>query len=164
MVHEAPTPVLTRFVGPHDRVVGVLVVLRRVLSRRGVAAADVTAGQAQPQLYRVGTVPQALRTRVGQRLGFRVRQRLGVRALFHDCQVTTAARADAHKIDEGRAPGRAAGGGGAMDVMPLLLLVAGSAAIAAAARRTPIPAPLLLVPGGLLGSHPPGVPTHPPVP
>jgi monovalent cation/hydrogen antiporter len=47
-----------------------------------------------------------------------------------------------------------------MDVMPLLLLVAGSAAIAAAARRTPIPAPLLLVAAGLVISYVPGVPEY----
>ncbi|MFI5683977.1 Na+/H+ antiporter [Streptomyces sp. NPDC051636] len=47
-----------------------------------------------------------------------------------------------------------------MDVMPLLLLVAGSAAIAAAARRTPVPAPLLLVAAGLLVSYVPGVPDY----
>jgi CPA1 family monovalent cation:H+ antiporter len=47
-----------------------------------------------------------------------------------------------------------------MDVMPLLLLVAGSAAIAAAARRTPIPAPLLLVAAGLVISYLPGVPEY----
>ncbi|MEU1475763.1 Na+/H+ antiporter [Streptomyces sp. NPDC005760] len=47
-----------------------------------------------------------------------------------------------------------------MDVMPLLLLVAGSAAIAAAARRTPVPAPLLLVAAGLLVSYLPGVPVY----
>ncbi|MEU5521779.1 Na+/H+ antiporter [Streptomyces sp. NPDC047860] len=47
-----------------------------------------------------------------------------------------------------------------MDVMPLLLLVAGSAAIAAAARRTPVPAPLLLVAAGLAVSYLPGVPNY----
>ncbi|MER5752513.1 Na+/H+ antiporter [Streptomyces sp. NPDC002088] len=47
-----------------------------------------------------------------------------------------------------------------MDVMPLLLLVAGSAAIAAAARRTPMPAPLLLVAVGLVVSYLPGVPDY----
>ncbi|MEU3279431.1 Na+/H+ antiporter [Streptomyces antibioticus] len=47
-----------------------------------------------------------------------------------------------------------------MDVMPLLLLVAGSAAIAAAARRTPVPAPLLLVAVGLAVSYLPGVPDY----
>ncbi|WP_328873768.1 Na+/H+ antiporter [Streptomyces sp. NBC_00287] len=47
-----------------------------------------------------------------------------------------------------------------MDVMPLLLLVAGSAAVAAAARRTPIPAPLLLVAVGLVVSYLPGVPDY----
>ncbi|MEV3971730.1 Na+/H+ antiporter [Streptomyces sp. NPDC050698] len=47
-----------------------------------------------------------------------------------------------------------------MDVMPLLLLVAGSAAIAAASRRTPVPAPLLLVAVGLAVSYVPGVPEY----
>ncbi|GCB46021.1 Na+/H+ antiporter [Streptomyces sp. NL15-2K] len=45
-------------------------------------------------------------------------------------------------------------------MMPLLLLVAGSAAIAAAARRTPVPAPLLLVAAGLLISYVPEVPDY----
>jgi Na+/H+ antiporter len=47
-----------------------------------------------------------------------------------------------------------------MDVMPLLLLVAGSAVVAAAARRTPVPAPLLLVTAGLVVSYVPGVPDY----
>ncbi|MFB9461875.1 Na+/H+ antiporter [Streptomyces cinereospinus] len=47
-----------------------------------------------------------------------------------------------------------------MDVMPLLILVAGSAAIAAAGRRTPVPAPLLLVAAGLAVSYVPGVPDY----
>ncbi|MES4888832.1 Na+/H+ antiporter [Streptomyces sp. NPDC096012] len=47
-----------------------------------------------------------------------------------------------------------------MDVMPLLLLVAGSTAIAAAARRTPVPAPLLLVAAGLVVSFVPGIPDY----
>ncbi|MDF3297947.1 Na+/H+ antiporter [Streptomyces tropicalis] len=47
-----------------------------------------------------------------------------------------------------------------MDVMPLLLLVAGSAAVAGAARRTPVPAPLLLVAAGLAASYVPGVPDY----
>ncbi|MBG0852578.1 Na+/H+ antiporter [Streptomyces spinoverrucosus] len=47
-----------------------------------------------------------------------------------------------------------------MDVMPLLMLVAGSAAIAAVGRRTPVPAPLLLVAVGLAVSYIPGVPDY----
>ncbi|GAA4818058.1 Na+/H+ antiporter [Streptomyces ziwulingensis] len=47
-----------------------------------------------------------------------------------------------------------------MNVMPLLLLVAGSAAIAVAGRRTPVPAPLLLVAAGLAVSYVPGVPDY----
>lgn len=47
-----------------------------------------------------------------------------------------------------------------MNVLPLLLLVAGSAAVAGAARRTPVPAPLLLVAVGLVVSYLPGVPQY----
>ncbi|MGW5216173.1 Na+/H+ antiporter [Streptomyces sp. NPDC004051] len=47
-----------------------------------------------------------------------------------------------------------------MDVMSLLLLVAGSAAVSAAARRTPVPAPLLVVAAGLAVSYVPGVPVY----
>ncbi|MCK7624020.1 Na+/H+ antiporter [Streptomyces sp. RS10V-4] len=48
-----------------------------------------------------------------------------------------------------------------MNVMPLLLLVAGSAGVAGLARRTPVPAPLLLVAAGLGASYLPGVPAYP---
>lgn len=61
-----------------------------------------------------------------------MRQRVRVRALFHDCQVTTGVRNLARKM-------RAAGSDA---LLPLLSLVAGSAGIA---RRTPVPAPLPLV-------------------
>ncbi|RFU84836.1 Na+/H+ antiporter [Streptomyces triticagri] len=47
-----------------------------------------------------------------------------------------------------------------METLPLLLLVAGSTAVAGAARRTPVPAPLLLVAVGLLVSYLPGVPEY----
>ncbi|MGW3270837.1 Na+/H+ antiporter [Streptomyces kronopolitis] len=47
-----------------------------------------------------------------------------------------------------------------MAVMPLLLLVAGSAAVAGLARRTPVPAPLLLVAAGLAASAVPGLPDY----
>ncbi|MFJ5263991.1 Na+/H+ antiporter [Streptomyces sp. NPDC088387] len=47
-----------------------------------------------------------------------------------------------------------------MDVMPLLLLIAGSAVVAAAGRRTPVPAPLLLVTAGLAVAYVPGVPEY----
>ncbi|QFZ74357.1 Na+/H+ antiporter [Streptomyces fagopyri] len=47
-----------------------------------------------------------------------------------------------------------------MHVLPLLLLVAGSAAVAGAARRTPVPAPLLLVAAGLVIAYVPGVPGY----
>ncbi|MFG2830041.1 Na+/H+ antiporter [Streptomyces sp. NPDC048434] len=47
-----------------------------------------------------------------------------------------------------------------MAVMPLFLLVAGSAAVAGLARRTPVPAPLLLVTAGLAASFIPGIPDY----
>jgi CPA1 family monovalent cation:H+ antiporter len=45
-----------------------------------------------------------------------------------------------------------------MDATPLMALIAGSAAVAGMARRTPIPAPLLLVAVGIALSFVPGVP------
>lgn len=47
-----------------------------------------------------------------------------------------------------------------MEVLPLVALVAGSAAVAGAARRTPVPAPLLLVAVGLVAAYLPGVPPY----
>ncbi|MFJ6756431.1 MULTISPECIES: Na+/H+ antiporter [unclassified Streptomyces] len=47
-----------------------------------------------------------------------------------------------------------------MEVLPLVALVAGSAAVAGLARRTPVPAPLLLVAAGLLAAYLPGVPSY----
>ncbi|KUL49262.1 MULTISPECIES: Na+/H+ antiporter [Streptomyces] len=47
-----------------------------------------------------------------------------------------------------------------MDVLPLVALVAASAVVAGAARRTPVPAPLLLVGAGLVAAYVPGVPDY----
>ncbi|MGW0467135.1 Na+/H+ antiporter [Streptomyces sp. NPDC003027] len=47
-----------------------------------------------------------------------------------------------------------------MDALELVGLVAGSAAVAGVARRTPVPAPLLLVAAGLAASYVPGVPDY----
>ncbi|MFE9117448.1 Na+/H+ antiporter [Streptomyces sp. NPDC007172] len=47
-----------------------------------------------------------------------------------------------------------------MDALPLVGLIAASAAVAGAARRTPVPAPLLLVAVGLIGAYVPGVPAY----
>ncbi|GHI87460.1 Na+/H+ antiporter [Streptomyces xanthophaeus] len=47
-----------------------------------------------------------------------------------------------------------------MEVLTLVALVAGSAAVAGLARRTPVPAPLLLVAAGLIAGYLPGVPTY----
>ncbi|MGW0898461.1 cation:proton antiporter domain-containing protein, partial [Streptomyces goshikiensis] len=47
-----------------------------------------------------------------------------------------------------------------MEVLPLVALVAGSAVVAGLARRTPVPAPLLLVAAGLIAGYVPGVPPY----
>ncbi|MFE0642553.1 Na+/H+ antiporter [Streptomyces sp. NPDC058877] len=47
-----------------------------------------------------------------------------------------------------------------MDALQLVGLVAASAAVAGLARRTPVPAPLLLVAAGLAASYVPGVPDY----
>ncbi|MFJ2740365.1 Na+/H+ antiporter [Streptomyces sp. NPDC087440] len=47
-----------------------------------------------------------------------------------------------------------------MDATPLLALIAVSAAVAGLARRTPVPAPLLLVAVGIAASFVPGVPEY----
>ncbi|MET9605615.1 Na+/H+ antiporter [Streptomyces sp. NPDC006512] len=47
-----------------------------------------------------------------------------------------------------------------MEVLPLVALVAASAAVAGLARRTPVPAPLLLVAVGLVAAYVPGVPAY----
>lgn len=52
------------------------------------------------------------------------------------------------------------GTGSGMDALQLVALVAASAAVAGFARRTPVPAPLLLVAVGLAASYLPGVPDY----
>ncbi|WP_405488959.1 Na+/H+ antiporter [Streptomyces sp. NBC_00096] len=47
-----------------------------------------------------------------------------------------------------------------MEVLPLVALVAGCAVVAGLARRTPVPAPLLLVAAGLAAAYVPGVPAY----
>lgn len=47
-----------------------------------------------------------------------------------------------------------------MEALHLVALIAVSAAVAGAARRTPVPAPLLLVAAGLVASYVPGVPEY----
>ncbi|MER7759384.1 Na+/H+ antiporter [Streptomyces sp. NPDC097619] len=47
-----------------------------------------------------------------------------------------------------------------MEVLPLVALVAGCAVVAGLARRTPVPAPLLLVAAGLAAAYVPGVPEY----
>ncbi|WP_351232507.1 Na+/H+ antiporter [Streptomyces sp. NPDC002133] len=47
-----------------------------------------------------------------------------------------------------------------MDVLQVVALIAASAAIAGVARRTPVPAPLMLVAAGLIASYVPGMPDY----
>jgi hypothetical protein len=74
----------------------------RVTGGRGVAAGDMAAEEAQSQLHRVGAGRQTLQTGLALGPRFRERQRVGVRALFHDCQITTAVRLAARKNEGGR--------------------------------------------------------------
>src|SRR4051795_886313 len=50
LVDVAPEPVLARLDGLDDGVAGGMEVLRRVLVLRGIAAADLAAGETQPQM------------------------------------------------------------------------------------------------------------------
>src|SRR5712691_10508523 len=67
LVDVAPAPALPRLNRLHDRVAGHLEMLGRVLALRGIAAADVPAGEAHAQLYpriaRLETALAALRRR-----------------------------------------------------------------------------------------------------
>src|SRR6185312_16233634 len=61
VVHEAPPPCLTWLDRAHHRVAGLGEVCGRVLADRRVAAADVAALEAQPQMHPARAVAQALR-------------------------------------------------------------------------------------------------------
>lgn len=102
----------------------------------------MTADQTEPQLYGVTARRQTLQAGLAQRGGFGAWEVGNVLALTHDGQITT--------LGEDRG----------MDPLQLIALVAGSAVIAAAARRTPVPAPLLLVTAGLVAGYVPGVPSY----
>ena len=67
-VDEAPAPRLARLERPDDGVGGVGIVPGGVPAWRGVAAADVPALQAQPQVYPVGSAlgPAAQALLLGQ--------------------------------------------------------------------------------------------------
>ncbi|GAB3887739.1 hypothetical protein GCM10029964_054220 [Kibdelosporangium lantanae] len=66
-VRVTPTPVLSRLERPDDRVAGVVGMRPRVLERRGVAAAHVPTGEAEPQVHPAGADPQALLAPFGVR-------------------------------------------------------------------------------------------------
>lgn len=62
LVDEAPTPILTRFEGPHQRVLGCREVGGGMPFRRGIAAADVAAAEAFPQVHPAAAFRDAVRT------------------------------------------------------------------------------------------------------
>jgi hypothetical protein len=51
LVHEAPHPILSRLYGLHDRMFGSPEVLRGVFVLGGIAAANMTALPAKPQVH-----------------------------------------------------------------------------------------------------------------
>src|SRR5687767_8554280 len=55
LVHVAPAPVLPALEAANDRVTGLMEVLRGMLLRRTVAAADVAALQAEPEVKPPGS-------------------------------------------------------------------------------------------------------------
>src|SRR6266568_2691418 len=65
LVDVTPSPVLARLERSHNRVLGLSEVLRGVFVLRGVAAADVTANLAEPQMNPGIPHLQALLTSVG---------------------------------------------------------------------------------------------------
>ena len=67
IVDIAPAPVLARLERLDDRVPGGVGVSASVPERRRVAAADLSAGQAQPQMHPRGAQAQAFRAALGVR-------------------------------------------------------------------------------------------------
>jgi hypothetical protein len=50
LVDETPTPIFARLDGPHNRVLDRVKVLRGVLVLRGIAATNISADHAEPQM------------------------------------------------------------------------------------------------------------------
>jgi hypothetical protein len=67
LVDKTPSPVLARLERSNDGVMGLSEVLGGVFVLRGVAAADVTAGLAEPQVHPRVTHLQALLASCGVR-------------------------------------------------------------------------------------------------
>ena len=65
LVDVAPAPGLAGLEAAHHRVLGLVEVRVGVPLGRGVAAADVAAGQAEPEVHPAGAVPQALLAALG---------------------------------------------------------------------------------------------------
>src|SRR3981081_727248 len=67
LVHIAPAPILARLEGLDDRVLGRVEMLSGVAMGRGIAAADMAAGQAQAQMHPGAADPQAILAARGAR-------------------------------------------------------------------------------------------------
>lgn len=81
LVDIAPAPVFSWLGRSHDRVLRRVKMFRRVLVLRGIAAADVTAGQTEAQVNPLVAAFQAFFTSFGMR--FYVSNLARVRASFH---------------------------------------------------------------------------------
>jgi hypothetical protein len=66
-VHVTPAPILSRLEGLDDRMLTFVEMLPGVLQRRGITAADVTAGKAQAQVYPARADSQAFLAAFGTR-------------------------------------------------------------------------------------------------
>jgi len=66
-VHVTPAPILSRLEGLDDRMLSFVEMLPCVLMQRGIAAADVTAGEAQAQMHPARADSQALLAAFGAR-------------------------------------------------------------------------------------------------
>jgi hypothetical protein len=70
LIDVAPAPVLARLESPDDRMTDLVKVRGRVLVWGAVAAADVTAGHAEPEVDPRAAHPQAVFASVGARFDF----------------------------------------------------------------------------------------------
>jgi len=68
LIHVAPAPIFARLDGSHDGVLGSVEMFGGVFVLRGVAAAYVTARQAQPQVHPAVSHFQAFLAAFGVRL------------------------------------------------------------------------------------------------
>jgi hypothetical protein len=82
LVHIAPTPILARLKRLDDRVTGRVEMLSRVPVWRGIAAADMAAGEAQAQMYPPTADPQAIFAAVSTRSDLSNEPQMWIRHFF----------------------------------------------------------------------------------